>query len=224
MKNTAKKIRRPAWSINYAKILIPEEVAKLQAWCAGFLHCRRGRVRDLIVDVLLNTGLREEELCKLRLVDTPRYQQQNVLFVWRGKGQKSRTVPISDRLAGRIEEFLKGDRRAWLPEGVKPMDPGKRLFYSPHRRPYTPKAVYQMVRRAGEKAGLLRPIHPHMFRHTYATHLVERESNLRLVQEVLGHSKLEITQRYLHIRESDFMAMGNRYDRRTCIHKQLQMW
>jgi site-specific recombinase XerD len=127
------------------------------------------------------------EACGLDVdeLDLPRGR----VAVW-GKGGKQRTVPLSDPAVASLRRWL-ADGREHL---ATPDSPGGAVFLNRRGRRLTPRDARRIVdRRAGA------PTHPHALRHTFATHLLDGGADLRVVQELLGHSDVATTQRYTHV-------------------------
>lgn len=160
-------------------VLSPDEVVRLlQAALAG-------RDRTLL-DVAYSCGLRLKELLGLQVPDID--SARMVLHVRHGKGQKERLVPLSARLLDVLRGYWKQYRPAtWLFAGAKP---GTALSGG---------AVQRLCQRTAKRAGLTKRIHPHILRHSFATHLLEAGVDLLSVQALLGHSHFNTTAKYLHI-------------------------
>lgn len=135
-------------------------------------------VRALVL-LLYGAGLRVSEACQLKrknLVESGR--SLRVL----GKGGRERMVALPES--------------AWIALTALP-DHGE--FVLGGEAPLHPRTAYEMVRQAGLQAGLLRPLHPHALRHSYATHMLSSGADLRVLQELLGHRSLAATQKYTHL-------------------------
>jgi len=158
-----------------------------------------GRRDLLIVDVLLNTGLRASELCRLRVADTPVVIGRNCIEVYRGKNQKDRTIAISARLAGEIARYVAEVRRWTLPRGVRRKDFDSPLFYSQRQRPYSRFGLWAKLARIGMRLGLVKRLHPHMLRHSFATDALMRNKPVVEVQRYMGHGSLNTTMIYTHV-------------------------
>lgn len=153
-----------------------------------------------IMEVLYGSGLRVSELCGARTCDVDLRRER--LTVW-GKGSKQRVVPLSPPSVELLRSWLEGGRAAHLAEVHAPSpDPmhvaseatGEVLFHNQRGRPITPRDVRRILDRRSPV-----PTHPHALRHSFATHLLDGGADLRVVQELLGHSDLATTQIYTHV-------------------------
>ena len=168
-----------------------------------------GTERDkLIVRVLADTGLRVGELVALRerdLAERDRHHFIRVLGASQGGGAKGdtfRLVPIAPALSRRLRRYAERSRPAEAATD--------RLFLSQRRssrgtyEAITASGVQQLIRDLGDRAGLRKRVHPHLFRHSAATHMLQRGMNPLLVAQVLGHSSLAMIQRvYAHLTPTD---------------------
>ncbi len=157
------------------------------------------RQRDrLVLLVLLYTGLRVAELCALRVEHLD--FKIGTLLVVEGKGGRDRVVPLA--------KFLLNPLRGWI---------GKRLqgYVFPSRQGgerLGTRAVQLLFRRLAARAGLPESAnaHPHAFRHSFATRLLRRGVNIRVVQKLLGHQNLATTERYTHVEDAEMHAAIDR--------------
>ncbi|HET6954460.1 MAG TPA: tyrosine recombinase XerC [Acidimicrobiales bacterium] len=140
-----------------------------------------------LLELLYGSGLRIAEACGLD-VDELDLDRGRVV-VW-GKGRRQRTVPLSDPAVDGLRRWL-ADGRAWLATDVTP---GPAVFLNRRGRRLTPRDARRIVDRRA-----IAPTHPHALRHTFATHLLDGGADLRVVQELLGHSDVATTQRYTHV-------------------------
>ena len=144
------------------------------------------RERDVaVLEMLYATGLRVSELASLDVESVDR-EARTVRVL--GKGSKERMVPYGAPAARALEAYL--GRRGTARGPVFVNHRGGRL---------TPRSIHTIVRRAARAAGVTRRVSPHTLRHTFATHLLDRGADLRVIQELLGHSRLSTTQRYTHV-------------------------
>jgi len=162
-----------------------------------------GAERDgLIVRLLADTGIRVGELVQLRVRDVAERDRDPFLKV-RGKGDRERLVPVSPGLYRRLMRYS---------ERQRPKDANsERLFLSRRRsrttgdyEALTESGVQQLVRDLGDRAGIQKRVHPHVFRHSAATHMLRRGMNPLLVAQVLGHTSLAMIQQvYAHLTPTD---------------------
>lgn len=150
-------------------------------------------VRDhAIIEMLYSCGLRVSELCNLRFSDL--FLEEGYIHI-HGKGNKDRLVPISPSA---IDEL----RRWFVTRQDINAKPGEEdyVFLSPHRGRHLSRiTVFHNIKQYAQAAGIEKEISPHTFRHSFATHLLERGANLRGVQAMLGHERISTTEIYLHL-------------------------
>ncbi|MDE3155883.1 MAG: site-specific tyrosine recombinase XerD [Acidobacteriota bacterium] len=162
-----------------------------------------------LLELLYATGLRVSELVTLRAADL------NLDEHWltcTGKGSKQRVVPIGDEAASWVRRYLAGGRPALLGRRTSP-----RLFVNARGGPRGLSRVgfWKIVRRYARQGGLTRPISPHVLRHSFATHLLERGADLRAIQAMLGHADLSTTQIYTHVLDARMRAAYERFHPRA---------
>ena len=228
--------------IGWSKVLTPSEQK-------NFWHYLRGEIRStvnkrfcdvesvgtrkliLICDLFFCTGLRETELAQLRVQDTPFVIGQDVVEIYRGKGNKDRTIPVSRRLAIELTEYIRKFRPKTMPRHISRIDISKPMFYSRQGRPYIQKyvtinektnetktrirastALYRAIRKTGEHAGITKHIYPHMLRHTFAVNALMNGVDIYLLQALMGHSDITITARYLHLVNAQLRGLGEKLD------------
>jgi integrase/recombinase XerD len=161
--------------------------------------------RDVaILELLYASGLRASELCALKLRDLN--LQVGCVRVL-GKGMKERIVPVGRAAREAIERYLL-DCRPKLAEG---RPPGESLFLSRTGRPMERIGLWMLVEKYGRSSGLLKSISPHTLRHCFATHLIGGGADLRVVQELLGHSDIATTQIYTHVDQSRLKAIHQKF-------------
>ena len=199
-----KVLRRPYREIDlvYPKrperlpvVLSEEEVARLIESAITSYH-------RVILMTLYGTGLRREELCRLKVTDID--SQRMVVHVRQGKGNKDRDVTLSPRLLEVLRAYWKWRK------------PKTYLFPSLYRKrpeqPIDSKTVWHAVREAARRAGIKKKVSPHLLRHSWATHLLERGADLKAIQVLLGHVDLEATTIYLHLSQRHLQALNNPID------------
>jgi integrase/recombinase XerC len=146
------------------------------------------RERDrALLELLYSCGLRRSELSGLNVGDVDFVSGFARVF---GKGSKERLVPVGNRALGALREYL---RRRQSRDGGEP------LFTGPKGARLSPDGVAFVLRRWIKRSGYLKSVTPHVFRHSFATHLLDQGCDLRSVQEMLGHKNLATTQVYTHV-------------------------
>lgn len=151
----------------------------------------RGRRDQAMLHVMYAAGLRVSELCSLQLADVD--TRRGVVSVL-GKGQKRRFVPLTPVALHLVETYVATDR-----EGRAVPDRDTTLFLSPRGGPLTRQGFWKIVSGYARGVGIVRPISPHQLRHSFATHLLERGADLRVVQTMLGHADIGTTEVYTHV-------------------------
>jgi integrase/recombinase XerD len=164
-------------------------------------------VRDrAMLEVLYGSGLRVSELATLKLAEI---NLEDGFLICRGKGGKERIVPVGGSARAAVRRYL-GE--------VRPLvDPGGReeLFLSRRGRGFTRQGVWKLLRQYAGKAGLSAKISPHVLRHSFATHLLERGADLRSVQLMLGHSQITTTQIYTHVSREQLRRVYDKFHPRA---------
>lgn len=151
-------------------------------------------IRDrAMIELMYSTGLRVSELCGLRVSDL---QMEPGCLRCIGKGNKERLVPVGKRALEAVRDYLRDARQA-LSRGVA----SPYLFLNQKGHKLNRIAFWKILGEYGRKAGLRKSLTPHMLRHSFATHLLDRGADLRSVQMMLGHSDISTTQIYTHVVE-----------------------
>ena len=146
-----------------------------------------------MLGLMYASGLRVSELVSLRL---PMLNLIQGAVTVMGKGAKERMVPIGEHANELLQAYLKHGRPELLPDGAQASDT---LFPGRAGKPLTRQAFWYRIKFYVKRAGLKVEVTPHGLRHAFATHLVNRGANLRVVQTLLGHSDLSTTQIYTHV-------------------------
>jgi integrase/recombinase XerC len=149
-------------------------------------------------ELLYSSGLRVAELVALDLSDRPSQGEVTVT----GKGSKTRTVPVGAKARAALERWLLArDQICATGETA--------LFVGARGRRITASRVWQRLGAWARRRGLAEHVHPHMLRHSFASHMLQSSQDLRAVQELLGHASISTTQVYTHL---DFQALAKVYD------------
>ena len=143
-----------------------------------------------MLELLYGTGLRVSELISLTLNDIDII---NCTLRCMGKGSKERIVPINEYIIEYLEKYL--DERAKLEKNVK----YREVFLNNHGKPITRQGFFKILKKILREKGLNTNVSPHTLRHSFATHLLENGADLRLIQEMLGHSDISTTKIYTHV-------------------------
>jgi integrase/recombinase XerD len=141
-----------------------------------------------MLELMYSSGLRVSELCGLRMQEVD--LEQRLLRVL-GKGSKERVVPFGKKAAGALQIYLSGGRA-----GLVKKRTGSELFLSQQGRAISRKMFWVVIKQHAKRAGLKKPVKPHLLRHSFATHLLAHGADLRAIQEMLGHADLATTQIY----------------------------
>jgi len=152
-------------------------------------------------ELCYSSGLRLAELTSLDLACAREIVREAEVTVT-GKGSKTRTVPVGAKALEAVSVWL--EQREQI---AKPDEPA--LFVSARGRRISHRMVQIRLRRWGTRSGIGSAVHPHMLRHSFATHVLQSASDLRAVQEMLGHSSISTTQVYTHL---DFQHLAKVYD------------
>jgi integrase/recombinase XerD len=187
--NPAAQVELPKRRRTLPRTLSPGEVERILDTAAGTTP-RALRDRAL-TELLYGGGLRVSEAVSL---DRQAIDLENRLVRCIGKGNKERVVPIGREAVEALRRYLSRGR-PFLDKRHRP-----ELFLNQHGGPLTRAGVFLILRKLAEKAGL-EPgrVHPHLLRHSFATHLLEGGADLRAVQEMLGHADLATTELYTHV-------------------------
>jgi integrase/recombinase XerC len=194
--NPAVDVRAPKAAKRLPETLDPDQMARLLEIPAGDQLVTRDRA---IMELLYSSGLRLAELVGL---DVGGLDLRDRTVKVHGKGNKERSVPVGSVAVQALEK--------WLQERAALVKPGElALFVSRRGGRLGPRGVQKLVAQWAVRQGLSMHVYPHLFRHSFATHLLESSRELRGVQELLGHASISTTQVYTHL---DFQHLARIYE------------
>ena len=180
-------------------VLSQDEVTRL-------IEAAPNRMHRMLLMLLYATGMRRTEASLLKVSDID--SQRMVIHIQRGKGLRDRDVPLTPKLLEALRDYWR-----WK----KP-----RVYLFPSRmsapgveQPISDKTVWNVCRAAATRAGIHKKLHPHTLRHCFATHLLEGGADLRTIQLLMGHERLEDTTIYLHLSQRHLHAAINPLDQLT---------
>ena len=161
-----------------------------------FLHAGTTK-SQIMMKFLYSSGLRVSELCSLRIEDLDLKERKG--FVRSGKGGKDRLFFISDALSNELAAFIGSIKKGYV-------------FPNTYGEKMTERNVQKIVSKAGQKAGITKPVTPHKLRHSFATHLHDSGTSIRTIQELLGHANLQTTEIYTHVSQHKLKNVKNPLD------------
>ncbi len=204
--NPVQDIRAPKAAKPLPKALSVDDAVQLAAYRGSSGNAWLEGRDAALVELLYGAGLRVGEVTGLDVVAGPGARgwidldagEAHVL----GKGSKRRSVPIGSKALDAL--------RCWIALRAQgPTTPQAALFIGQHGSRLTAQSIWQRLQLRSRQAGLGTPVHPHMLRHSFASHLLQSSSDLRAVQELLGHTNISTTQVYTRL---DFQHLAQAYD------------
>ena len=205
--NPADDLRSPrAWKV-LPRYLAVEDVDRLIE--QPVVSTPRGLRDRALIELLYATGMRVSELLSLRPADV---NLDASYLTCSGKGNKQRIVPIGDEAADWVRRYVREGRPALLGKRSSP-----RLFVNAKGGGpgLTRVGFWKILKAYARQAGLAKGLSPHMLRHSFATHLLERGADLRAIQMMLGHADLSTTQIYTHVLEQRMRGIYDRFHPRA---------
>ncbi len=202
-KNPALLLELPKGGRRLPKFLSVEEVDRILG--APFGESPEGIRNRAMMELIYATGLRVSELVSLT-VDDINFQKGFLKTM--GKGKKERIVPIGKSALKALGDYLESGR--------EPMRKGRSaqaLFLTRRGRRMSRQMFWNLVRSVTRKAGILKEVSPHVLRHSFATHLIQRGADLRSVQSMLGHSDISTTQIYTHLNLAHLKSITAKHPR-----------
>lgn len=165
-------------------------------------------IRDkTMFELLYSSGLRISEACSLKMKDIDR---ENMLIQVKGKGDRERLVPFGEIAAELLEKYFSGPRDQIMKENIS-----EYVFISKKGGAISRKSAWRLLKKYIERAKIKKNITPHTLRHSFATHLLQNDADLRSVQELLGHIDISTTQIYTHVAGTQMKEAHKKYHPRS---------
>jgi integrase/recombinase XerD len=185
------EIHRPRRSFKLPNVLSKEEVRQILDSLKNLKH-------RVMLSLIYACGLRRSELLELRLTDI--MFERKLLLIRQSKGNKDRVVPLSQKLQGQLEEYIKSYR------------PQHYLFEGQNGGKYSETSLAKVLKNALMETGNQKAVSLHWLRHSYATHLLESGTDLRYIQELLGHKSSRTTEIYTHVSQKKIQGIRSPFD------------
>jgi integrase/recombinase XerC len=197
-RNPAASVQAPRKPRKLPKTLDADQVSKYLSFSEDSPIVCRDRA---IAELFYSSGLRLAELVAVNINDIDRHSK---LLTVTGKGNKTRTVPVGEVALEAIARWLQ-----LRPQTAADADSAAALFTSNRGQRISVRSIQARLKLQGRKSGMHQDVHPHMLRHSFASHMLESSGDLRAVQEMLGHANIATTQIYTHL---DFQHLAKVYD------------
>ncbi len=185
------QLHRPRKEHKLPKVLSKIEVKSIMSFCNNLKH-------RCIIMLIYSAGLRRSELINLRVADID--SGRMVINVQGAKGKKDRISLLSDNVLQMLRQYYKEYK------------PQTFVFEGQNGGRYSPTSIANVIHRAALKGGVRKRVTPHMLRHSFATHLLEQGTDLRYIQELLGHSSSKTTEIYTHVSKKAIDKIRNPVD------------
>jgi integrase/recombinase XerD len=201
--NPAERLEAPKKDFVLPKVLSEDEVTRM---LENIPTLQIQDVRDrALLEILYGCGLRVSEVCALSMEDIV---SEGELLRVKGKGSKERLVPICSTAGRELEKYM----TLFRPSFLKASSSETHIFLTRLGRPFTRQGVFKVVRERAILAGISPSrISPHVLRHSYASHLLQRGADIRAIQELLGHADISTTQIYTHVDVALFKDIHKRF-------------
>ncbi len=185
-------IHRPKREKLLPNVLSKEEVKMILEALSNIKH-------RVMLSLIYSCGLRRGELLSLKPVDID--SKRHIVLIKQAKGRKDRIVPLSDKILAMLREYYKYYKpKTWLFEGQQP------------NQPYDERSLASVLKLALSKTPITKPVTLHWLRHSYATHLLESGTDLRYIQEILGHRSSKTTEIYTHVSTRNIQQIKSPFD------------
>jgi integrase/recombinase XerD len=185
-------VHRPKREKTLPNVLSKEEVKKI-------LEAPQNIKHRMMLSLIYSCGLRRSELLHLKPADID--SKRNLIVIRAAKGKKDRIVPLSDKILVMLRDYYKTYQpKTWLFEGQF------------GNEKYSEKSLQSVLKQALDKTGIKKPVTLHWLRHSYATHLLEAGTDLRYIQEILGHKSSKTTEIYTHVSTKSIQKIISPFD------------
>jgi integrase/recombinase XerD len=186
------KVHRPKNPKTLPNVLGKEEVKLI-------LNVQHNLKHKAMLSLIYACGLRRSELLNLKPADVD--SRRHILIIRQAKGRKDRIAPVSEKLIELLRQYYRAYKpQVWLFEG---QTGGEK---------YSEKSLENVLKQAVQKAGINKPVSLHWLRHSYATHLLEGGTDLRYIQELLGHRSSKTTEIYTHVSTKNIQNIVSPFD------------
>lgn len=182
-------IKRPKKEKSLPSVMSKEEIRKL----IEFAETKKSK---LIMQILYSTGLRVSELVNLKVSDLNLTEKTGM--VHHGKGGKDRLLILPEKLIAGFQDYVK--------------DHPTNVYILSEKEPLTTRNIQKIIKKAALKAGINKKVTPHTLRHSFATHLLEAGTDIRMIQVLLGHENLNTTEIYAHVSTEQIKKIKNPLD------------
>ncbi|EHN59527.1 site-specific tyrosine recombinase XerD [Oenococcus kitaharae] len=203
--NPMEKVTTPKKSSHLPQVLSTQEIEKLLA--VPDISTKLGLRNRAMLETMYATGFRVSEICNLKMADL---HADLGLVTTVGKGEKQRIVPIGEISLLYISKYLKESRPLLTAKKECPY-----LFVNNRGSQLSRQGVFKLIKESVSEAGITKDVSPHTLRHSFATHLLENGADLRIVQELLGHSDISTTQIYTQVSEKHLRDQYNKFHPRA---------
>jgi integrase/recombinase XerD len=191
MPNRYYHIDRPFKDQTLPKVISKEEILSMIKQTKNIKH-------RCIIELLYSAGLRRSELLNLKLKDID--SKRMIIKVEKAKGNKDRQTLLSKTVLKDLRKYFKEYK------------PSNYLFEGQSKDKYSSSSVLKIVKRAAKNAKIIQPVTPHMLRHSFATHLLEAGTDIRVIQTILGHNSIKTTEIYAHVATNKIKSIKNPLD------------
>ena len=186
------KIHRPKRAKVLPNVLSKEEIKLI-------LNAHSNIKHKSMLSMIYSCGLRRSELLNLKFSDID--SKRNIVLLKNAKGKKDRITPLSPMILTMLREYYIAYKpKTWLFEGQAP------------GQPYSEKSLQSILKQALQKTGITKPVTLNWLRHSYATHLLESGTDLRYIQELLGHNSSKTTEIYTHVSTKSLQQIKSPFD------------